>query len=90
MAVKIRLKRMGAKKRPFYRLVVADSRAARDGAFIDTLGFYNPIAEPVELKIDEEKALDWLQKGAQPSDTAKTLLKKSGVMEKFAASRKQR
>ena len=89
MAVKIRLKRMGAKKRPFYRLVVADSRAARDGAFIDTLGFYNPIAEPVEIKIDEEKALDWLQKGAQPSDTAKMLLKKSGVMEKFAASRKQ-
>ncbi|NMB20441.1 MAG: 30S ribosomal protein S16 [Firmicutes bacterium] len=89
MAVKIRLKRMGAKKRPFYRLVVADSRAARDGAFIDTLGFYNPIADPVELKIDEEKALDWLQKGAQPSDTAKTLLKRSGVMEKFAASRKQ-
>ncbi|MCK9526021.1 MAG: 30S ribosomal protein S16 [Limnochordia bacterium] len=89
MAVKIRLKRMGAKKRPFYRLVVADSRAARDGAFIDTLGFYNPIAEPVELKIDEEKTIDWLQKGAQPSDTAKTLLKKSGVMEKFAASRKQ-
>ena len=77
MAVKIRLKRMGAKKRPFYRLVVADSRAARDGAFIDTLGFYNPIAEPVELKIDEEKALDWLQKGAQPSDTARSLLKKS-------------
>ncbi|NLL48935.1 MAG: 30S ribosomal protein S16 [Firmicutes bacterium] len=89
MAVKIRLKRMGAKKRPFYRLVVADSRAARDGAFIDTLGFYNPIADPVELKIDEEKALDWLQKGAQPSDTAKSLLKKSGVMDKFAASRKQ-
>lgn len=89
MAVKIRLKRMGAKKRPFYRLVVADSRAARDGAFIDVLGFYNPISEPVEIKIDEEKALEWLQKGAQPSDTAKTLLKKSGVMEKFAASRKQ-
>jgi small subunit ribosomal protein S16 len=89
MAVKIRLKRMGAKKRPFYRLVVADSRAARDGAFIDTLGFYNPIAEPVELKIDEEKALDWLQKGAQPSDTARSLLKKSGVMDKFAASRKE-
>lgn len=89
MAVKIRLKRMGAKKRPFYRLVVADSRAARDGAVIDTLGFYNPIADPVELKIDEQKALDWLHKGAQPSDTAKSLLKKSGVMEKFAASRKQ-
>lgn len=89
MAVRIRLKRMGAKKRPFYRLVVADSRAARDGAFIDTLGYYNPIAEPVELKIDEEKALEWLQKGAQPSDTAKSLLQKTGVMEKFAASRKQ-
>lgn len=89
MAVKIRLKRMGAKKKPFYRLVVADSRAARDGAFIDTLGFYNPITEPVELKIDEEKTLDWLQKGAQPSDTARSLLKKSGVMEKFAASRKE-
>ncbi|NLL41985.1 MAG: 30S ribosomal protein S16 [Firmicutes bacterium] len=89
MAVKIRLKRMGAKKRPFYRLVVADSRAARDGAFIDTLGFYNPIAEPVELEIDEAKALDWLQKGAQPSDTAKALLKRTGVMDKLAASRKQ-
>lgn len=88
MAVKIRLKRMGARKRPFFRLVVADSRAARDGAFIDTLGYYNPISEPIELEIDEEKALDWLQKGAQPSDTAKTLLTKTGVMEKFAASRK--
>jgi small subunit ribosomal protein S16 len=89
MAVKIRLKRMGAKKRPFYRLVVADSRAARDGAFIDSLGYYNPIADPVELKIDEEKALEWLQKGAQPSDTARSLLKQTGVMEKLAASRKQ-
>ncbi|MDI9413748.1 MAG: 30S ribosomal protein S16 [Bacillota bacterium] len=88
MAVKIRLKRMGARKRPFFRLVVADSRAARDGSFIDTLGYYNPISEPIELEIDEEKALEWLQKGAQPSDTAKTLLKKSGVMQKFAASRK--
>lgn len=88
MAVKIRLKRMGARKKPFFRLVVADSRAARDGAFIDTLGYYNPISEPIELEIDEEKALDWLQKGAQPSDTAKTLLTKTGVMEKFAASRK--
>lgn len=89
MAVRIRLKRMGAKKRPFYRLVVADSRAARDGAFIDTLGYYNPISEPVELQIDEEKALDWLKKGAQPSDTAKSLLQRTGVMEKFIASRKQ-
>lgn len=87
MAVRIRLKRMGAKKRPFYRLVVADSRAARDGRFIDSLGYYNPISEPVELSVDEAKALDWLQKGAQPSDTAKALLKRSGVLEKFAASR---
>ena len=89
MAVKIRLKRMGAKKKPFYRLVVADSRAARDGAFIETLGYYNPIADPVELEIDEQKALDWLQKGAQPSDTARSLLTRTGVMEKFAASRKE-
>ena len=88
MAVRIRLKRMGAKKRPFYRLVVADSRAARDGAFIDTLGYYNPVAEPVELQIDEVKALDWLRKGAQPSDTAKSLLQRTGVMDKFAESRK--
>jgi small subunit ribosomal protein S16 len=70
-------------------LVVADSRAARDGAFIETLGYYNPIADPVELEIDEEKALDWLRKGARPSDTAKSLLKRTGVMDKFAASRKE-
>lgn len=81
MAVRIRLKRMGAKKRPFYRLVVADSRAARDGRFIDILGYYNPIAEPAEISIDTEKALDWLAKGAQPSDTARALLKKSGVLD---------
>ena len=87
MAVRIRLKRMGQKKRPFYRLVVADSRAARDGRFIDTLGYYNPISEPVEINVDEDKALDWLQKGAQPSDTARALLKKSGVMEKFSAGK---
>ncbi len=64
MAVRIRLKRMGAKKRPFYRLVVADSRAARDGRFIDTLGYYNPITDPAEIKIDTEKAKSWLEKGA--------------------------
>ncbi len=81
MAVRIRLKRMGAKKRPFYRLVVADSRAARNGRFIDTLGYYNPITEPAEISIDTEKALDWLAKGAQPSDTARALLKKSGVLD---------
>ncbi|HOB08415.1 MAG: 30S ribosomal protein S16 [Limnochordia bacterium] len=80
MAVRIRLKRMGAKKRPFYRLVVADSRAARDGRFIDTLGYYNPITEPAQIEIDKEKALSWLKKGAQPSDTARALLKKSGVL----------
>ncbi|HHX01827.1 MAG TPA: 30S ribosomal protein S16 [Firmicutes bacterium] len=81
MAVRIRLKRMGAKKRPFYRLVVADSRAARDGRFIDTLGYYNPITDPAEIEIDKEKALSWLKKGAQPSDTARALLKKSGVLD---------
>jgi len=89
MAVRIRLKRMGAKKRPFYRLVVADSRAARDGAFIESIGYYNPIVDPVEIEIDEEKALDWLCKGARPSDTAKSLLKRAGVLDKFAASRKE-
>ncbi|HHV93157.1 MAG TPA: 30S ribosomal protein S16 [Firmicutes bacterium] len=88
MAVRIRLKRMGANKRPFYRLVVADARAARDGRFIDTLGYYDPLQEPAKIVIDEEKALDWLKKGAQPSDTAKYLLTQVGIMDKFAASRK--
>jgi small subunit ribosomal protein S16 len=80
MAVKIRLKRMGAKKRPFYRIVVADSRAPRDGKFIEEIGYYNPISEPVELKIDGEKALEWLGNGAQPSDTVRSLLKKKGIL----------
>lgn len=83
MAVRIRLKRMGAKKRPFYRLIVADSRAARDGRFIDQLGHYDPIADPVQLQVNEEKALEWLRNGAQPSDTARDLLRKAGVWEKF-------
>lgn len=83
MAVRIRLKRMGAKKRPFYRLIVADSRAARDGRFIDQLGYYDPIAEPAKLQVNEEKALQWLRNGAQPSDTARDLLRKAGVWEKF-------
>ncbi|MGI6559125.1 MAG: 30S ribosomal protein S16 [Limnochordia bacterium] len=87
MAVRIRLRRMGAKKRPFYRLVVADSRSPRDGRFIESLGYYNPISEPVEIQIDEEKALDWLRKGAQPSDTARRLLEQVGVMEKFQAEK---
>ncbi len=81
MAVKIRLKRMGAHKKPFYRIVVADSRAPRDGRFIEEIGFYNPVSEPKEIKIDDQKALKWLQTGAQPTDTVKYLLKKNGIIE---------
>ncbi len=81
MAVKIRLRRMGAKKAPFYRVVVADSRYPRDGRFIEEIGFYNPVSEPVQLKIDDERAKYWLSVGAQPTDTVKDLLKKSGVTE---------
>ncbi|MBO8126725.1 MAG: 30S ribosomal protein S16 [Firmicutes bacterium] len=83
MAVKIRLKRMGAKKRPFYRLVVADSRSPRDGRFIEEIGYYNPIVEPAELSVDKDKALAWLQKGAQPSEAARRLLSQAGVLELF-------
>ncbi|ABO66426.1 MULTISPECIES: 30S ribosomal protein S16 [Geobacillus] len=83
MAVKIRLKRMGAKKNPFYRIVVADSRSPRDGRFIETIGTYNPVAEPAEIKINEELALKWLQNGAKPSDTVRSLLSKQGILEKF-------
>ncbi|HOO11648.1 MAG TPA: 30S ribosomal protein S16 [Bacillota bacterium] len=79
MAVKIRLRRMGAKKRPFYRIVVADSRAPRDGRFIEEIGYYNPISQPREIKIDHEKAAQWLKRGAKPSDTVKALLKSEGV-----------
>ncbi|QNO16382.1 30S ribosomal protein S16 [Alkalicella caledoniensis] len=82
MAVKIRLRRMGSKKRPFYRVVVADSRSPRDGRFIEEIGYYNPISEPAEVKIDVEKAQEWLGKGAQPSDTVKSLLKNAGALEK--------
>ncbi|HOS70709.1 MAG TPA: 30S ribosomal protein S16 [Bacillota bacterium] len=81
MSVKIRLRRMGAKKAPFYRLVVADSRSPRDGKFIEEIGYYNPITEPAEIKIDAEKAKKWLNCGAQPSDTVRSLLKKSGIIE---------
>ncbi|MDD3704783.1 MAG: 30S ribosomal protein S16 [Clostridiaceae bacterium] len=81
MSVKIRLKRMGAKKAPFYRLVVADSRSPRDGKFIEEIGYYNPITEPAEIKIDAEKAKKWLDCGAQPSDTVRSLFKKSGIIE---------
>ena len=83
MAVKVRLKRMGAKKRPFYRVVAADSRSPRDGRMIEVVGTYNPISEPAEVKIDEEKAMKWLQNGAEPTDTVRDLLKKQGILEKF-------
>lgn len=80
MAVKIRLRRMGAKKAPFYRIVVADSRYPRDGRFIEEIGYYNPLTEPAEVKIDAEKARKWMKNGAQPTDTVKALLKKNGVL----------
>ena len=81
--VKIRLRRVGAKKKPSYRLVVADSRAPRDGAFIGIIGHYNPLTDPEAIVIDEEKALTWLRQGAQPTETAARLLSKVGIMEKF-------
>ena len=79
--LKIRLRRMGAKKAPFYRIVVADSRAPRDGAFVEELGYYNPLTDPVEIKVDNERAADWMKKGAQPTDTVRVLLKKSGAIQ---------
>lgn len=80
MAVKIRLRRMGAKKAPFYRIVVADSRYPRDGRFIEELGYYDPTKEPSVLKVDEEKAKSWIANGAQPTDTVKALLRKNGTL----------
>ena len=79
--VKIRLKRMGAHKKPVYRVVVADSRRARDGKFIEEIGYYNPLTEPPTIKIDDEKAKTWLSNGAQPTDVVKGLFKKSGIIE---------
>jgi len=89
MAVKLRLKRMGAKKRPYYRIVAADSRSPRDGRFIETVGTYNPIMEPAEISINEEVALRWLSNGAIPTDTVRDLFKKQGIMEKFHNSKKE-
>ena len=83
MAVKIRLKRMGAKKAPFYRIVVADSRSPRDGKVIETLGIYNPLVTPAEIKVDEEKTLKRLATGAEPTDTVRNILSKAGIMKKF-------
>ncbi len=81
MAVKIRLRRMGMKKNPFYRVVVADSRSPRDGKFIEELGTYNPLVDPAEFKVDAEKAKTWIKNGAQPTETVKALLKKNGILD---------
>ncbi len=89
MAVKLRLKRMGAKARPFYRIVAADSRSPRDGRFIETVGTYNPIQESNNVVIDEEKALKWLNNGAEPTDTVKSLLKAQGTWAKFKNTNKE-
>ena len=80
MAVEIRLKRLGSKKNPFYRVVVADERSPRDGRFIEEIGYYNPLTNPVDIKIDAEKATKWLGNGAQPTETVRTLLKKSEII----------
>ena len=87
MAVKIRLKRMGAKKAPFYRIVVADARSPRDGKFIESIGYYDPVTTPANVKIDEEKAIKWMGNGAQPTDTVKNLFSKQGIMKKFAEAK---
>ena len=87
MAVKLRLKRMGSKAKPFYRIVAADARSPRDGRFIETVGTYNPIMEPAEVKINEEVALKWLNDGAIPTDTVRDLLSKQGIMKKFHESK---
>ncbi|MDM5327968.1 30S ribosomal protein S16 [Neobacillus sp. CF12] len=83
MAVKIRLKRMGAKKTPFYRIVAADSRSPRDGRYIEVIGTYNPVAQPAAIQINEDLALKWLLDGAKPSDTVRNLFSNQGIMEKF-------
>jgi len=88
MAVKLRLKRMGAKKQPFYRIVAADSRSPRDGRFIETVGTYNPLTDPATININEEVALKWLTNGATPTDTVRNILSKAGIMSKFASNKK--
>ena len=87
MAVKIRMKRMCSKRNPFYRIVVADARAPRDGRIIEQIGTYNPVQEPKQLEINEELALKWLSDGAQPSDTVRNLLSTQGIMQKFHESK---
>ncbi|MDH7568406.1 MAG: 30S ribosomal protein S16 [Armatimonadota bacterium] len=88
MAVKIRLRRMGSRHQPFYRVVVADARSPRDGAFIETIGHYNPRTDPATVEIAEERALDWLLKGAQPTDTARSLLQQKGILARYAEVRR--
>jgi small subunit ribosomal protein S16 len=90
MAVRIRLKRIGAHKSPFYRVVVSDSRSPRDGRFIEEIGTYNPLASSAQVTLDEEKALKWLQNGAQASDTVRNLFSKAGIMTKFHESKLQK
>ncbi|GIP21391.1 MULTISPECIES: 30S ribosomal protein S16 [Paenibacillus] len=90
MATRIRLKRIGAHKAPFYRIVVSNSRSPRDGRFIEEIGYYNPVAEPAVVNINEEKALQWLQDGAQASDTVRNLLSKAGVLKKFHELKNQK
>ena len=90
MAVKLRLKRMGSKQKPFYRIVAADSRFPRDGRFIETVGTYDPTKKDADVTIDEEKALKWLSNGAQPTDTVKSILSGKGIMAKYAASKNKK
>ncbi len=87
MAVKLRLKRMGSKQRPYYRIVAADSRSPRDGKFIETVGTYNPITEPATITVDSEKAIKWLNNGAIPTDTVRNLLSSQGIMKMFHESK---
>jgi len=88
MALKIRLKRMGMKKAPFYRLVVAEASSPRDGRFVEEIGYYDPTKQPAVLKVDEDKALNWLLKGATPTDTARSLLSQAGVMKRLDEAKK--
>jgi small subunit ribosomal protein S16 len=90
MAVKIRLKRMGSKKAPFYRVVVAESSSPRDGRFVEEIGTYNPLTEPAKIAINEEKALAWMKNGAQPSDTVRDLFHRTGILKKFHESKLQK
>ena len=87
MAVKLRLKRMGAKKKPYYRIVAADSRSKRDGRFIETVGTYDPTKNPAEIKVDDTLAIKWLKNGAEPTDTVRSILSKQGVLKKYHEER---